>query len=261
MSHAWKIQKNVVFALYIRELKARFSHFRLGYIWAIAEPLAMVALLSIIRMALGKKDIAGISYPLFFATGIIPYYFFQTSVTQLLSVIESNMPLMNYRIVKPIDPVIAKIILEFLIYMGTGVLIVGGLVFLGFGFTWNNTLGLILVMACLISFTLGIGLITSVIGAFLHESKKIVPIIIRPFFFISGIFFPATMIPSIYRDKLLWNPLLHVSELTRRCIFEEFTVSHGNIMYLFFCSITSLGLGLCVYRVSRLKLSTSGNIR
>jgi capsular polysaccharide transport system permease protein len=258
---AWTTQKNVVFALFIRELKARFSHFRLGYIWAIGEPLAMVAVLSAVRVAFGKQDIAGVPFPLFFATGIIPYYFFQTSISQSLSIIESNLALMNYRVVKPADPVIAKCILELIIYCSTGVILVGGLASLGFVFEWNNTLGVVMVMGCLVAFTIGLGFITAVIGAFIHESKKIVPILLRPFFFISGIFFPAESIPIDYREILLWNPLLHVSELIREYIFSEFQSPQGDLGYLCICSIISLLLGLCVYRMNRIRLSTSGQIR
>ena len=65
---------------------------------------------------------------LFFASGIIPYLFFQTSISQSLTVIENNLALMNYRVVKPADPVVAKCILEMVIYCGTGVIILGGLV-------------------------------------------------------------------------------------------------------------------------------------
>ena len=34
--------------------------------WAVGEPLAVVIVLSIVRLALGNKDIAGVPYPLFF---------------------------------------------------------------------------------------------------------------------------------------------------------------------------------------------------
>ena len=230
----------MVFALFIRELKARFGHFRLGYIWAVGEPLAMVIVLSIVRLALGNQDRKGVPYPLFFASGIIPYLFFQTSISQSLTVIENNLALMNYRVVKPADPVVAKCILEMVIYCGTGVIILGGLVAIGFTFEWNNTLGVVSVIGCLLAFTLGLSLITAVIGAFIHESKKIVPILLRPFFFISGIFFAANSIPTHFREILLWNPLLHFSELIRMFTFEDYQSSHGNLRFLFTVSILSL---------------------
>ena len=141
------------------------------------------------------------------------------------------------------------------------VIILGGLVAIGFTFEWNNTLGVIHqpIIASLHS-PLGLSLITAVIGAFPHESKKIIPILLRPFFFISGIFF-TNSIPTHFREILLWNPLLHFSELIRMFTFEDYQSSHGNLRFFFTVSILSLFLGLYVYRVNQLRLVTSGMIR
>ena len=128
----------------------------------------MVAILSAVRLAVGKQDIAGVPLALFFATGIVPYYFFQTNISQSLNVIQNNLGLMNYKVVKPADPVLAKCILELLIYSTTGIILVVALSSIGFAFEWNNTLGVIIVTCCLVALTLGLTLITTVIGAFIR---------------------------------------------------------------------------------------------
>ena len=258
---AWTTQKNVVFALFTRELKARFSHFRLGYVWAVGEPVAFVAILSALRMVMGRQDIAGVPYPLFFASGIIPYLFFQTLVNQSINIVSSNMALMNYKVVKPADPLVAKCILEVIIYSSSGIIIITCLAFIGFRFEWNNTMGVILVISCHISFVLGVSLIVSVAGAYIHESKKIVPILVRPLFFLSGIFYPAESLPVKYRDILLWNPLLHVSELLRESIFADYQSHEGSLRFLFTSALITLFTGIYVYRINRLRLISSGAIR
>jgi capsular polysaccharide transport system permease protein len=258
---AWKIQKSVSFGLFTRELRARFSHFRLGYIWAIAEPVSLITVLSIVRIAIGSRDIAGIQYPLFFASGIIPYLFFQNCTTQSISLVASNVALMNYRRIKPIDPLISKILLEVIIYLTTGIVVIFGLKCLGYSFAIKNIFGILLAIGCLILITVGVSTISSILGAFVNETKKLLPILIRPLFFISGIFFPASIIPSPYREVLLLNPLLHVSELIREYTFEGYTSLHGNEMYLFTCSLVILYLGMLTYRHKRIELLTSGLIK
>ena len=111
------------------------------------------------------QDIAGVSYPLFFVAGIIPYLFFQTTVVQSLTTIEANLPLLNYRQVKPCDAILARWLLELLIYTAAGVLLIGGMVYVGFYFRWNSSLELCATLACLAAFTLGLALNTAVIGA------------------------------------------------------------------------------------------------
>jgi len=48
------------------------------------------------------------------------------------------------------------------------------------------------------------------------------PLLGRPLFFTSGIFFTAEMIPSEIRQYLLYNPLLHMIEIVRSAFFDYF---------------------------------------
>jgi len=258
---SWQIQKNVLFALYVRELKNRFGIFRLGYLWAIAEPVALIAVLSVIRQAFGSQDIAGVPYPLFFAAGILPYLFFQTSINQCLMAIEGNLALQNYKVVKPADGVLARFILEMLIYGISSVLIIGTMVNVWSPVSWNSTTGVFAVLGCLCMLSLGGCFLAAVAGPLYHESKKIVPILMRPLFFLSGIFFAADSIPVAYREILLWNPLLHVSELIRFYMFKGYESNEGSLPYLLVCSLVLLFIGLSTYRMTRIRLATSGEIR
>jgi len=48
MRTPWQIQKSVVFALFLRELKTRFGAYKFGYVWLLLEPMAHVIVLSLI---------------------------------------------------------------------------------------------------------------------------------------------------------------------------------------------------------------------
>lgn len=258
---SWAIQKNVLFALFIRELKNRFGLFRLGYIWAIAEPVAFIGVLSVIRQAFGTQPISGVAYPLFFASGILPYLYFQTSVTQSLTAIEGNLALLTYKAVKPSDGVIAKCLVEIVIYTVTGIAIIAVMANFWFPFRIENALGVIAVIICLVLLTLGISFITAVLGPLHHESKKVVPILMRPLFFLSGVFFAADSLPHHAREILLYNPLMQIMELLRHYLFASYQSNEGSLPYLFLCSLLSFFFGLSYYRNNRIRLATSGQIR
>ena len=257
----WRIQKNVVFALYTRELKSRFGHYRLGYVWAVAEPVALIVVLSAIRLALGNSAISGVPYPHFFATGIIPFLFFQTTVTQSLHSVESNLPLLNYKVIKPCDTVFARCLLETMIYTSTGLFIIVALAFWGLSFELNDLLGLIVVLACLLGITIGASLLASVCGALYKDSKKIVPILIRPLFFLSGVFFAANALPYSIKNWMLLNPLLQVNELIRKYMFTDYQSNEGNLNFLIKASLICLASGLAIYRLTSARLATSGKIQ
>lgn len=257
----WEIQCSVIFSIFIRELKTRFGRFRLGYLWAVLEPIALIIVLSTVRLLFGEAQLAGLPFPVFFASGISAYLLFNHIANSCLYAVESNEGLFNYQRVKPFDIFVARAVLELVIALGTGLLILPALYFLGFRFQWNDTLMVIAVIACLFAFSFGVGLITGVLGPLWHESKKIIPVLIRPLFFISGIFFAAGDIPEALRGLAMVNPLLQATELLRAALFVEYSSHEGNLFYFFCWATGSLFIGLLVYRIFAKTLLTSGKIR
>lgn len=258
---AWEIQQNVVNAIFHRELGARFGRYHLGYLWAILEPLALVAVLSGVKVLFGREDMEGIGFPLFFASGVLGYLLFQRIAIGSLQAVESNLGLFNYQRVQPVDIVIARTLLEICIFLATTLVILAALAWVGYTFRWNNTLLFSSVLGGLLFFSLGIGLVLSVVGPLWQESKKVVPVLLRPLFFLSGIFFSVGSLPEAWKPWVLLNPLVHASELFRQATFREYTGDAGSLRYLWGWGLGSLFFGLCVYRTYRIRLLTSGNIR
>lgn len=257
----WEIQKAVIFAVFIRELNTRFGRYQLSYLWALLEPIALISILSSVRVVFGRGDIAGLGYPVFFASGIIAYLLFSRIAINSLGAVEGNLGLFNYQRVKPADVFAARALLDLLISIGTALILLPGLHLIGFGFSWNDTLMVVTVVLCLFAFSCGIGLVLCIVGPLWQESKKVVPVMIRPLFFISGIFFPANALPETLREYALINPLLHMTELIRGAMFQEYQSHEGSLFYLSCWAAGSLLFGLCIYRLFRVKVITSGSIR
>ena len=72
----------VLFALMVREMATKFGRSWGGYIWAIAEPLGGIMLLTVAFSFAFRKPPLGTNFALFYATGIIPFYLF-SNVTRL----------------------------------------------------------------------------------------------------------------------------------------------------------------------------------
>lgn len=257
----WEIQCTVLFALFVRELWARFGRLRLGYLWAILEPLALVAAFSGLKILIGSEPIGGVPYPLFFAAGILGYLLFQHISLLSLSAVEANLGLFNYRHIKPADTVLSRAMVEAGIFIGTSLAIYPMLVALGFHFVWNDTLLFLGALSGLAVFSLGIGFLFCVLGPLWPESKKVVPALIRPLFFISGVFFSAASLPEGLKQWALYNPLLHALELMRRGMFKGYESQEGSLLYLWMCALVCLYLGLSVYRVFRIRIVTSGFVK
>ena len=74
-----------------REVKGRFSQSLFGAGWAIAQPLATMAVFTLVFARLGKMPSGDAPYPLFAYAALVPWFFFSNSV------MSGTMSLVTYR--------------------------------------------------------------------------------------------------------------------------------------------------------------------
>lgn len=247
----------VLHALLLREIKTRFGAFRLGVVWALAEPLAHVVILSVIFGIRSPTTAQGVEFPVFLATGIIPFLLFREMVTRGMTAITSNQSLFSYRQVKPLDTLVARFILEIVIYSAVFLVFMAGAGWLGFDVSVGDPLTLLLVFLALGLFGLGLGALACVLNTALPDAAQVVPIILRPLYFISGIFFSVEAIPAEYRGWLLWNPVLHALEIIRGAWFHAIDTHYGSPLYLALWTGGALSLGLLTFHVHRYRMVAS----
>ncbi|CNF04321.1 ABC transporter permease [Yersinia bercovieri] len=243
-----EVQKAAVKALFLREIKTRFGKYRLGYLWAALEPMAHLLILLTIFGFIMHRTMPDISFPVFLINGIIPYFVFSNITNRSIGAIEANQGLFNYRPVKPIDTIIARAILEALIYAVVYVLLMVIVALAGEEFEVVKLTSLVLVWVLLVIFSCGVGLIFMVVGKTFPETEKFLPILIKPLYFISCIMFPLHSIPKEYWPYLLWNPIVHVVELCRAAVVPGYVSEGVSLNYLAFCALVTLFVGLALYR-------------
>ncbi|WP_299497010.1 ABC transporter permease [uncultured Shewanella sp.] len=246
-----QIMFDVVFALTMREIKTRFGHNRLGYFWAIIEPVAQASIMGIIFSLIGRNSVANIPVALFLFTAILPFKLFGKLLNQLAAAIDANKGLLSYRQVTAIDPVITRIIIELATFLLVYLFIFSVMAWLGFSAWPDDLLGLLTATALLIIFTTGLGLLLCTAISYWKDASKLTAIITLPLFFISGIFFCATMIPPQYWYLFDWNPIFHAIELSRDSFFSAYTSPIGQWSYLSFCALISFSSGLALFHLCR----------
>jgi capsular polysaccharide transport system permease protein len=249
-----EVLKDVVFALFIRELKTRFGAYRLGLVWAFLEPVTFILILTAIRSFRRSGGLFGgeaftIPFPIFFMLGYVLYQLFSKLLTQGAAAVNANLGLFNYRQVRPIDAILARTLLEMLLF--SNVMLTFMLVFRWFGFTAAiaDPLKAAVIFTLLGLFGGGIGMIFCVGQLRFPELGKVIPILTRPLFFISGIFFSMNEIPTQYHKYLLWNPILHAIELMRNACYPSYNADAVSMNYLAGSALVVVFFGLAMYRL------------
>ena len=154
-------------------------------------------------------------------------------------------------------PIIARALLETLIYVAVYILLMLIVWMAGEYFEITNFLQLVLTWSLLIILSCGVGLIFMGVGKTFPEMQKVLPILLKPLFFISCIMFPLHSIPKQYWSYLLWNPLVHVVELSREAVMPGYISEGVSLNYLAMFTLVTLFIGLALYRTREEAMLTS----
>jgi capsular polysaccharide transport system permease protein len=244
---SWQIQKAVIFALFLREMRTRFGSRNLGIFWTIVEPASLIIILWVLFSFSMRRTLPGVDPPVFLVTGMLPFFLFRNIITRSMNAFTSNIGLFNYRQVKPIDALIARSIAECLIYFIVYLILIGVATIMGYQTGIEDMVGLGFTIAMFIWFSFSMALVFAVIGAFSDGFKSMVIISQRPLLLASGVFFAASAVPEKYRWILLLNPVLHFLELIRSYYIDGFFSKDASFLYVFFWTVGSFGLGLWLY--------------
>jgi capsular polysaccharide transport system permease protein len=243
------VMRAAIRALLLRELQTRFGQYRLGYVWVFLEPLFTIGILLFLFGAVMKRTLPGMEYEIFLINGILPFFMFRSGVTQALSAIQSNKGLFSYRPVKPIDALLARNFLEFLLKFIAYIFFSLGFLWLGYSISFEHIPELFFYWSLLFVFMLAFSLIFMVIGDFSKEIGKFLSVVFLILYFLSGILYSIHIIPAKYREYLLWNPLIHIIELMRHAVAPTYELVSGiSLSYFIIWVILSLFIGLLLYK-------------
>ena len=79
--------------------------------------------------------------------------------------------------------------------------------------------------------------------------NQLVPMIMRPMWFISGIFFSLSSVPQQFVPWLSWNPITQAIELSRSAFSSDYPINPMvvSLPYLLASAAFSCAFGLWVY--------------
>jgi capsular polysaccharide transport system permease protein len=255
---AGEIQKAVLLALFLRELKARFGGQWLGAFWTFLEPMAHLVVIMLIFAYLRHRSMIGVEMPVFLLTGIIPFFMFRSVALRLMDAIDANRGLFGYRQVRPIDPLISRAFLEGGLYATIYVVMLAVMGWFGFRTAPASPLEVLAILSVLACLAFGLGLAFASLTDDLPRARTFVRIAFLPLYLLSGVIFPIHTVPPTILDWLLWNPVLHAIELSRGYFFPQYQVlPQVSLFYLSSVTLCVLAFALTVYRARRHRLLAS----
>ena len=252
----WRVQWRVVDALVYRELRTRVSDVKGGFLGVLVQPLGLIAIWTAFLTSLNVHRGGNLNVILFLGSGIVLFTIFAQISNRSINAMEANEALLFYKPVKPIDTVIARTVCESGLYTCCLLVICVG--------TWVVLDQVVMADVGLFFFTIVLasafgfaaGLLFMVAAHTTPWFKSAAHWIPRTLWFLSGVPFRYWVLPPWSRGLFIWNPLMHIIELNRRSMSDDYFTPDANLQYAVVCTICFLTFSLWVYKNNERKLLT-----
>jgi capsular polysaccharide transport system permease protein len=235
-------------ALVLREMSTTHGRSPGGYLWAVLEPAAGIALLSLVFAAAFRSPPMGISFPMFYSTGIVLFMMFNDIHMKVAQSLLYSRHLLAYPTVTFLDAIVARFVLNLITQLMVGYIILVGCMTL-FETRVTPNLGVIVQAYALTALlALGIGVLNCYLFTRFEVMQRAWSILMRPMFIISCIFFLFESIPDPYQDYLWFNPLIHVIGLMRRGFYSTYDATYVEPLYVIGIALICMAMGLVLLR-------------
>ena len=237
-----------IVALVLREMATTHGRSPGGYVWAVLEPVAALIVMTVVFSLVLRSPSLGTSFPLFYATGFLPFLLFNDVSAKAATSIRFSRPLLTYPSVTFIDALLARILLTVLTHVMINYLIFTGIILL----TDTRTILTVKPIVVAVSMTVMLGLGVGTLNCYLMTSfpawERVWQILTRPLFLVSCIFFTFEDLPPMVQKLLWFNPLSHVTGEMRRGFYANYTPNYISVTFVMTVSLICLVLGLAMLR-------------
>jgi ABC-type polysaccharide/polyol phosphate export systems, permease component len=227
--------RNMISSLVKRDLKGRYRNSVFGFLWNFMNPLFQIMIYFIVFSALMSFGMD--SYYVFLTAGMIPWFFFSSSMTagsgcivnQAGMVSKINFP----REVIPIVLVTSNLV-NFLISYA---FVLALIAITGYGFSGIALLFLPIIVIIQYLFTLGIVFLTSSIDVYYRDISSIVGVLMMGMIWITPVIYRDYFGSEVLQTILKYNPMTYFMNIYHDILY--FKVIPG-VFDLFVCSLLAI---------------------
>lgn len=197
-----------------RTLRARYQQSALGWSWAIVQPVAMVAIFTVVFTRFVRIDTDGVPYVLFSYAATVPWMLLANAWSDMAASLVVNLNLVTKiafpRAALPVAALAARVV-DF----GIGLALLLALM-VAYGVPVSGLwLWVPLIVAVQLAFILGLGLASSALNVFYRDVDPAIKLATQLWFYASPVIYPTTLVPEAWRWLYYLNPMAGVIDALR----------------------------------------------
>ncbi len=195
-----------------RELSDRYSGTIGGRLWALAQPVLLLAIYSFVFRKVFKVSFPELehhSFVAFAATALWPWMAFSEGLTRGTHAVLANASLVR-KVNFPQEFLIcASVSASFAIHVTGYVAVIGVLAASGEPFVWTHLPVALLGWGLLYGFTMGVALLTATLQVFLRDIDHMLGPTLTVLMYLTPILYPLSQVPESIYPFMQINPLVH----------------------------------------------------
>ena len=239
--------RELLYFLTKRELQIRYKQSLFGFLWAVLQPLAMMAVFSIFFGYLAGIPSDGIPYPVFAFSALVPWTFVaQATGTSALSLVsDANILSKVYfpRLLVPTARVLSLLV-DFTIAL-TVLFVLMAL----YGISPDWTAVALVPIAFLAFITaLGVGTFLATLNVRYRDVALAVPLALQLWLFATPVVYPASLVTGAWQYIYALNPMVTVVSGARWALLGSDAPALGSVAISVAAAVGILCLALVYFR-------------
>lgn len=262
----YKSARELTLNLTLRELKGKYKRSALGWTWSLLNPLATIAIFSIVFKYFLKiqpplGDPSGLkNFALFLVAALLPWNYLNNGLMGSMGALVGNANLVK-KVYFPREALVVSnvaswaysLLIEFAVAVA---------IYLLFGNMVLPWLPVVLLLIAIQSiFVLGLGLLLSVLNVYFRDVQHLITILLLVWFYATPIVYPISyvvdadnkqpelwghVIPVLFLYKL--NPMVRLVEAYRDALYDLRFPPLFDLVYVTLFGLVTLAIGLWAFR-------------
>jgi capsular polysaccharide transport system permease protein len=248
---------NIIGALMLRDMRTRFGRSHFGYVMAVLWPFSHLVIMAS-SMAYARRFITTGGDPIVNAvTGILPYILCLYPSRMMGQAIELNRALLFFPVVRAIDIMISRAIIEMFTASIVVVLLFSSAILLNIDLFPVNPYAFVSGIIATVFLAISIGFFNNIAKSIFKMWQVFFILSIIVMYLTSGVVWSISTLPSDIQVIVSYNPLFQSVEWLRSAYYEDNYSEFLSRTYLISVASVILFLGLLGERFLRGKLLTS----
>ena len=255
--------RDLLVNLTLRELRGKYKRSVLGWTWSLVNPIAQVAIFSLVfgvllKIQIPKGHPSGLhNFPVFLFCGVLPFNFLSNGLNGGMSTLLGNAGLIK-KVYFRREILIVSTVMSFVVTFAIelAVLMVFVMALGSFVLPWLPMVALLLVLLTL--YTIGLGLLFSVLNVYFRDMQYLVAIGLQLWFYATPIIYPLSRVPGtktygthtipIRAIYTVINPMVSFVECFRAVFYDRRWPPLNMLGYAALWAVIMVWIGAVVFR-------------